>query len=142
MLASIRKRRPPATSPSHTCAWSLPRNGTVPGISEVGRDNISLVVGQEARANVSLKPGAVSESVTVEASAVQLDTDSSSVSQLISQKQVDQLPLNGRNFVSLLFIGAGAVQTNGEQGQMRQGEGNAISINGSRPTSNTTHSTV
>src|SRR5207302_522580 len=38
--------------------------------------------------------------------------------------------------VSLLFIGAGAVQTNGEQGQMRQGEGNAISINGGRPTSN------
>jgi len=99
-------------------------------------DNISLVVGQEARANVTLKAGAVSEIVTVEASAVQLDTDSSSVSQLISQKQVDQLPLNGRNFVSLLFIGAGAVQTNGEQGQMRQGEGNAISINGSRPTSN------
>jgi len=51
-------------------------------------DNISLVVGQEARTNVSLKPGAVSEIVTVEASAVQLDTDSSSVSQLISQKQV------------------------------------------------------
>src|SRR5206468_1760508 len=53
-----------------------------------------------------------------------------------SQKQVEQLPLNGRNFQSLLFTGAGAVQTNGEQGQMRQGEGNAISINGSRPTSN------
>ena len=33
-------------------------------------------------------------------------------------------------------VGAGAVQTTGEQGQMRQGEGNAISINGGRPTSN------
>src|SRR5437588_4679794 len=63
-------------------------------------------------------------------------TDSSGVSQIVTQQQVDQLPLNGRNFVSLLFIGAGAVQTNGEQGQMRQGEGNAISINGGRPTSN------
>jgi len=99
-------------------------------------DNIGLVVGQEARADVMMKPGAVSESIQVEASAVALDTDSSAVSQLISQKQVDQLPLNGRNFVSLLFIGAGAVQTNGEQGQMRQGEGNAISIDGGRPTSN------
>lgn len=99
-------------------------------------DNIGLVVGQEARTDVTMKPGAVSESIQVEASAVALDTDSSAVSQLISQKQVDQLPLNGRNFVSLLFIGAGAVQTNGEQGQMRQGEGNAISIDGGRPTSN------
>ena len=56
--------------------------------------------------------------------------------QIVTQRQVNQLPLNGRNFLNLLFIGAGAVQTNGEQGQMRQGAGNAISINGGRPTSN------
>ena len=99
-------------------------------------DNITLVVAQQARVNVTMKPGQVSETVEVQANAVSLDTDSAAVSQLVSQKQVDQLPLNGRNFLNLLFIGAGAVQTNGEQGQMRQGEGNAISINGGRPTSN------
>ena len=107
-----------------------------PGFQQSVLQNIGLVVAQEARANFTLKPGAVSETVSVEASAVALDTDSSAVSQTVTQKQVDQLPLNGRNFVNLLFIGAGAVQTNGEQGQMRQGEGNAISINGGRPTSN------
>jgi outer membrane receptor protein involved in Fe transport len=99
-------------------------------------ENVTLVVAQQARVNVAMKPGAVSETVQVEASAVSLDTDTSAVTQIVTQKQVEQLPLNGRNFVSLLFIGAGAVQTNGEQGQMRQGEGNAISINGGRPTSN------
>jgi Carboxypeptidase regulatory-like domain/TonB dependent receptor-like, beta-barrel len=99
-------------------------------------DGVTLVVAQQARINVAMKPGAVSETIQVEASAVSLDTDTSAVTQIVTQKQVDQLPLNGRNFVSLLFIGAGAVQTNGEQGQMRQGEGNAISINGGRPTSN------
>jgi hypothetical protein len=99
-------------------------------------DNVILVVAQQARINVAMRPGAVSETVQVEASAVSLDTDTSAVTQIVTQKQVDQLPLNGRNFVSLLFIGAGAVQTTGEQGQMRQGEGNAISINGGRPTSN------
>ena len=46
------------------------------------------------------------------------------------------MPLNGRNFLQLLFLGAGAVETNGEQADMRQGVGNAISIMGSRPTSN------
>src|SRR5205814_2389487 len=99
-------------------------------------NSVTLVVGQEARVNVAMKPGAVSETVEVQASAVSLDTDSSAISQIVTQRQVDQLPLNGRNFLDLLFIGAGAVQTTGEQGQMRQQEGNAISINGGRPTSN------
>jgi hypothetical protein len=99
-------------------------------------DSITLVVDQQYRVDVTLKPGQVSETVEVTANAVALDTETASVSQLVSQKQVEQLPLNGRNFLNLLFIGAGAVQTTGEQGQMRQGEGNAISINGGRPTSN------
>jgi len=107
-----------------------------PGFQKSVTNSVTLVVGQEARVNVAMKPGAVSETVEVQASAVSLDTDSSAISQIVTQRQVDQLPLNGRNFLSLLFIGAGAVQTNGEQGQMRQGEGNAISINGGRPTSN------
>jgi hypothetical protein len=107
-----------------------------PGFQKAVVDNIGLVVAQQSRVDVTLKPGQVTESIEVQAAAVALDTDSSSVSQLISEKQVEQLPLNGRNFLNLLFIGAGAVQTTGEQGQMRQGEGNAISINGGRPTSN------
>jgi len=107
-----------------------------PGFQKSVTEGVTLVVAQQERVNILMKPGAVSETVEVQASAVSLDTDSSAVSQIVTQRQVDQLPLNGRNFVSLLFIGAGAVQTNGEQGQMRQGEGNAISINGGRPTSN------
>jgi len=99
-------------------------------------DNVNLVVAQQARVDVAMKTGVNTEVVEVQGSAVALDTDSSAVSQIITQKQVDQLPLNGRNFLSLLFIGAGAVETTGEQGQMRQGTGNAISINGGRPTSN------
>src|SRR5439155_26998897 len=56
--------------------------------------------------------------------------------QVITEKQITDLPLNGRNFISLLFLGAGAVEAEGEQGSMRQGAANAISIMGSRPTSN------
>src|SRR5215467_8227937 len=99
-------------------------------------DNIGLVVDQYARADVSMKPGAVSESVQVEASAVALDTDSSALSQEMSGQQVASLPLNGRNFMQLLLVGAGAVTVGGEQGTMRQGQGNAVSINGGRPEGN------
>ncbi len=107
-----------------------------PGFGEVVVNNITLVVAQEARVNAVMRPGTVAETVQVNAGAIALDTDNAAVTQLVSQKQVDQLPLNGRNFLNLLFIGAGAVQTVGEQGQMRQGEGNAISLNGGRPESN------
>lgn len=99
-------------------------------------DNIALNVAQQARANVTLKAGAISETVEVQAGAVVLDTDSSAVSQTVTEKQVDQLPLNGRNFLNLLYITPGAVQTGGEQATFRQGVGNAISISGGRPESN------
>src|SRR5438270_934921 len=107
-----------------------------PGFQKSVVDKIGLVVGQEARADVVLKPGATSETVEVQGQSVALDTDSSALSQLVSQEQVEALPLNGRNFMQLLLIGAGAVTVGGEQGTMRQGEGNAISVNGGRPEGN------
>ena len=107
-----------------------------PGFSKEVVNAIQLVVDQDARVNLHLKAGGANETVEVDASAVSLDTDSSSVSQIVTQEQISSLPLNGRNFTDLLFIGAGAVQTVGEQGQMRQSEGDAISINGARPESN------
>ena len=95
-----------------------------------------LAVDQKVRIDLAMKPGAVTDTVEVTAQAVELDTDSASLSQLVSTQQVEELPLDGRNFVQLLFLGAGAVTIGGEQGTMRQGEGNAISINGGRPEGN------
>jgi len=98
-------------------------------------NNITLVVAQQNRVDVTLKPGAIAETVTVNSGAVALDTDTSSVSQLVSQKQVDQLPLNGGTSESA-FHRSGGGANSWRAGQMRQGEGNAISINGARPESN------
>ncbi len=106
------------------------------GFRTAKRTAININVDQVVRADFDLTIGEVSAIVEVQSGAVALDTESSSVGQIVSQKQVTQLPLNGRNFLSLLFLNGGTVETNGEQGGMRQGAGNAISINGSRPTSN------
>jgi len=96
----------------------------------------SLAVDQKVRVDLALKAGAVTETLEVTAQAVALDTDSAAMSQLVSQQQVESLPLNGRNFMQLLLVGAGAVTVGGEQGTMRQGQGNAVSINGGRPEGN------
>lgn len=66
------------------------------GFQKAEADNITLAVAQQARVNVVMKPGQVSETVQVEASSVSLDTDSAAVAQLVSQTQVEQLPLNGQ----------------------------------------------
>ena len=96
----------------------------------------TLAVDQKIRINLTLTTGAVTETVQVTAQAVNLDTDTAAISQEMSGDQVAALPLNGRNFMQLLLVGAGAVTVGGEQGVMRQGEGNAVSINGGRPEGN------
>jgi len=100
------------------------------------RSDVQLNVDQVQRIDLEMAAGNVSERVEVKADAATVDTETSTIGQVISEKQVTDLPLNGRNFLSLLFLGAGAVMTDGEQGGMRQGVGSAISIMGARPTSN------
>ena len=106
------------------------------GFQEAVVDNITLVVDQSVRVDATLRPGTVTQVVEVRANAVELDTDTPAISQLVSNKQVEDLPLNGRNWTQLLFISPGAVTVGAEMGTMRQGEGNGISINGGRPESN------
>ncbi len=106
-----------------------------PGFAPEQVTGITLVVAQQARVNLTLKPGTATATVTVSADAVQLDTDTSAISQLVSAQQITDLPLDGRNFTDLLFIGAGVTTIGGEQSG-HPGAGDAISINGSRPESN------
>ncbi len=106
------------------------------GFQRTVTSGIVLTVNQKVRADAVLKPGEVTQTVAITAQAVALDTDTTELANLVSQRQVEDLPLNGRNFMQLLLVGAGAVTVGGEQGTMRQGNGNAISVNGGRPEGN------
>ncbi|MBO0721204.1 MAG: carboxypeptidase regulatory-like domain-containing protein, partial [Blastocatellia bacterium] len=97
---------------------------------------VELAVAQRVTVDVHLKPGVVTESVIIGASATVLNTENSAVGQVVNEQQIVDLPLNGRNFTQLLLLGAGAVQVNGEQGIYRANEGNALSIQGGRADSN------
>src|SRR5438034_4592612 len=100
------------------------------------RSDITLNVAQIIRIDLELAVGEVTQTIDVQATTAAIDSETAAVGATVTQRQVTELPLNGRNFLQLLFLGNGAVQTSGEQGIMRQGAGDAISINGSRPTSN------
>ena len=103
------------------------------GFSVARKSDIRLLVDNKIRVDLTLKPGDVAETIEVQATTVLLQSENANVSQTLTEKQIAELPLNGRNFLSLLFLNAGAVETAGEQGTMRQGVGNAISLQGARP---------
>ena len=106
------------------------------GFKTEARSNITLLVDQTVRADFKLTPGATAERIEVSAQAIALDTDSASVGEVIGEKPVVNLPLNGRVFLDLLFLTPGAVETGGEQSTFRYNAGDAIAIGGARSSSN------
>lgn len=69
---------------------------------------VTLAAGDRARVNATLPIGQVSETVNVESSSPALQSDSSVVAALISEKAVQDIPLNGRNYINLAQITQGA----------------------------------
>ncbi len=72
---------------------------------------ITLTVNQVARMDFRLRPGGVSEVVTVTAAAPLIEKSTSSIATLIDAKQVENLPLNGRNFTQLATLAPGGSTT-------------------------------
>ena len=67
----------------------------------------TLNLGQEPTFDFSLEVGAVAETVTVEASGAELQASSAELGAAVTEKQVVDLPLNGRNFTQLLALTPG-----------------------------------
>ena len=89
------------------------------GFKKWVRDNIILQVNQRARVDVMLEVGGVEETTTVVASSPVLHTDSSEVGTVIEERAIKELPLNGRNFATLVYLTPGV--TPGQAGENLSG---------------------
>jgi hypothetical protein len=107
---------------------------TAPGFSTTTQSHLVVNVGQQLQVDVQLKTGAATETVEVTTAPPQLQTGEASVGQVIGEKSVNSLPLNGRNFTFLAQLSAGV---NTPQADTRgNAASGAFSANGLRPAQN------
>lgn len=80
------------------------------GFSTVEQDNVVVTVGATATVNVQLQVGAVAETVTVSAQAIQIDTTNTADASQIGRKEIQDLPINGRRFDQFALLAPGVTR--------------------------------
>lgn len=104
------------------------------GFKTVSQTNIRVDVGTNVEVNFTMTPGATTETVEVTAAAPVLQTQDASVGQVVDQRSVNDLPLNGRNFTFLAQLVQGV---NSPQADTRgNASTGAFAANGFRPAQN------
>jgi len=78
------------------------------GFQRVVQSNISLGIGQVVRVDIVLKVGRVAETVEVTGAPPLLQTETSALGTIETEQRIVDLPLNGRNFFKLAYLGPGA----------------------------------
>jgi len=111
------------------------------GFQNSVESSVDVGINQVVRVDFSLKLGSTSETVEVSSAPPLLQTDTSSLGTIETEKRITDLPLNGRNFIQLAYLGPGA--NGGQTGSNVSGgvfenerADEAISVNGLRVTNN------
>jgi hypothetical protein len=109
------------------------------GFSPETRTDVTLTADQVATASFTLKLGATSAAVEVKSDAVEINTTNGAIGEVINEKSIVELPLNGRNPAELVFTVPGAVNGASISGIALPGPGSGFplsetgaSVNGSR----------
>jgi hypothetical protein len=103
------------------------------GFQSVVRKGIVLTVGAEPVVDFQLPVGQTQETVNVQASVSQVETETSTLSSLVGQSQMRELPLNGRNFEQLILLAPGAISYPAGGSSALVGRAATFSISGARP---------
>ncbi len=114
---------------------------SAPGFQEFVTTGIDLKVNDRYKVDIALEVGSIQQTVSVEANAAQVETESTQLGDVIETKKLLSLPLNGRSYIDLLGLQAGvAPVTSGSIQQDRPVSGDLsagnVSVNGQRETAN------
>ena len=107
-----------------------------PGFRSAVRTGVNLFVGQEAVVNLKLDVGEVAQEVTISADSPLVDTTTASVSGLVAEREIKELPLNGRSFDSLITLNAGSINYTYKSPGTVTSSGFTFSVAGRRPLDN------
>jgi hypothetical protein len=107
-----------------------------PGFQPIDRTGINLRVGQNARVNFQLQVGEFVSQLTVSEEAPVVNITTSPVSGLVGERQVKDLPLNGRSFDNLVTLNPGAINYGLKSAGTSTSNGNTFTVAGRRPMDN------
>jgi len=103
------------------------------GFQSVVRRGVVLTVGAQPVVDFQLPVGQTQQTVNVEASVSQVETETSTLSSLVGESQMRELPLNGRNFEQLILLAPGAISYPAGGSSALVGRAPTFSISGARP---------
>src|SRR5256885_13774619 len=108
------------------------------GFKAIVKPGVTLHLADTISMNFNMVVGAVTETMTVEAGASMLNTTDASVSTVVDQSYIKNMPLNGRSFQDLILLSPGVVtqtpqQGPGASGGAGRGVTGEFSVNGQRP---------
>jgi hypothetical protein len=106
------------------------------GFKAALRTGIDLIVGQDAVVNLRLEVGDLAQQIVVSEEVPVVNTTTSPVSGVVNERQVKDLPLNGRSFDDLLALNPGALNYVLKSAGTSTSNGNTFSVDGRRPAEN------
>src|SRR5436853_4454665 len=121
-------------------AGSYEVTASAPGFQKEVRSGVTLTVGAALRVDFTLSIGVAQEQIVMTGEAPQVDTTTSTMSGLVAETTIRELPLNGRDWLQLGALQSGVLiglSKNPDLGEnVTHGGGMLMSISGGRPTSN------
>src|SRR4029077_14516405 len=102
-----------------------------PGFKKLIKPDVTLHVQDALSIDFEMTLGSASQTVTVEGGAPLLTTESAAVDTVVDRQFIENLPLNGRSFQSLITLTPGVVLTKANEQDAGQ-----FSVNGQRPDAN------